>query len=126
MTTDPRLAPLIEALEQADAMVRRPADGTTRRRHRTGANYRRDFAATLLLLLPPDWCGHGDILDANNADIRDRDEALANIREAAIKTRAELARLRAIEEAARAVADESATDYGNRWDALRAALGSER
>jgi hypothetical protein len=57
-TTDPRLAPLAAALYAADAKLRRPADGTTRLRHRVGQYWFRDYAAAILAALPPDWCGH--------------------------------------------------------------------
>ena len=91
--TDPTAA-LAEALEQADAMLRRPADGSTRKRHRMGLYWHRDFAAVTVSLLPPDWCGHeaeiahlnGVILrqhDCDHSDCIDREERLRKIEEAA-------------------------------------------
>jgi hypothetical protein len=56
--TDPRLTALAAALIAADAKLRRPADGTTRLRHRVGQYWFRDYAAAILAALPPGWCGH--------------------------------------------------------------------
>ena len=114
MTTAPRIAVLAEALEQADAMLQRPVDGTTRKRHRKGAYYRRDCAALVVALLPPDWCGH---------------VAAEQATEQWDRLTAEIARLRKIEEAARAVCDWSEVSgvmhLAALRDALRAALEAD-
>ena len=72
--------------------------------------------ATLRAALPLDWCGHNEqiwdltkalddaestiatlngIIDLNNADIHDRDEALVMVRASVVKQREEIATLRA-------------------------------
>jgi hypothetical protein len=82
---DPRLAPLAAALYAADAKLRRPADGTTRLRHRVGQYWFRDYAAAILAALPPDWCGHEP----------DDARKIASLRDLTALQAATIARLRA-------------------------------
>jgi hypothetical protein len=121
---DPRIAPLAEALDAGGVGC-----ATTVCPDHTS----KDRAAAILAALPPDWCGHG--------------EYEAEMERLWALDCAELARLRAIEEAARAVDWESVQDAldvavhahaemevnKERWradenalDALRAALGEDR
>jgi hypothetical protein len=101
---DPRLAPLAAALIAADAKLRRPADGTTRLRHRVGQYWFRDYAAAILAALPPDWCGHADEIAYQKSVVESlhvgMDNALATI-----------ATLRAVEQAARDVWDTCPASY---------------
>ena len=105
-------AALAEALRVADATLRRPTDGTTRRRRRQGAYWWRDYALAILAALRPDWCGHeakpgrwafvwGDksIASHRESHLRELDEITAD-----------MARLRAIETAARSVTKEAYAD----------------
>jgi hypothetical protein len=108
MTTDPRIAALAEALRVWRRVF---VDAEDPDRWYT------DSAAALLAALPPDWCGH-DLRAIRNRAWQDGVNA-ANVDP-------DLARLRIIEEAARAVVADYPSDAWPVLNALRAALGSER
>lgn len=93
--TDPRIATLAEALHDWYAGKDAEFDGAQCRH--------REDAAAILAALPPDWCGHDGPLGPYY--------------------RKEIARLRRIEEAARALLDNHPLRC-ERADALRAALES--
>jgi len=66
------------------------------------------------------------IIDLNNADIHDRDEALVMVRASVVKQREEIATLRAALEGAVAELDDGTSErpMSRRWDTLRAALAT--
>jgi hypothetical protein len=103
--TDPRVAALAEAMEQ------------TAKAGQPWATYP-EWATAILAALPPDWCGHDP---EGEAAARQFVESIT----VDCGHEAEIARLRAIEEAARAFDDgkDDAPLY-QRWAALRAALGA--
>jgi hypothetical protein len=145
---DPRIAPLAAALQ----VVLYPGEDIDRDENLWIEQDTRRDAAAILAALPPDWCGHEAAhddawvtMDTQRAEIV---RLHAELRVAHLDdTRdAEIARLRAIEEAARAVDWESVQDALDvaiharaemevnkvRWradenatDALRAALGEK-
>jgi hypothetical protein len=81
-------------------------------------------AAAILAALPEGWCGH-DPFHRKRCHNYDPDAVIAHLHTEYDKAAAEIARLRAIEEAARAVC-EGVPDGLYRFDALRAALGEDR
>jgi hypothetical protein len=120
MSEDPRIAALAEALRSL------PVPATYEEwQARIDASYE-DDAAAILAALPPDWCGHHAASEAMRA--------LAEQTATIVQQEDEIARLRRIEEAARAIsnAGDPDDDFEGQYidylipatalDALRAAL----
>jgi len=105
--TDPRIAALAEALRDISGGLADPLDPGD---FLPGVVTAQEFAAAILAALPPDWCGHIGV-EAFDAKAfaavvvqRDRMTDLYG------QSKAEIARLRKIEEASRAL-DESGYLY---------------
>lgn len=100
--------------------------GTALDDHNGGSDYHCNIrcAAAILAALPPDWCGHDPTLYIQVADLTERLEAAES---QADRQAAEIARLRKIEEAARAVLETAQRVPWPEFWALHDALdGSER
>jgi hypothetical protein len=112
--TDPRIAALAEAIRTGywAQTPEPPPDWATLDNAEEWYASPNDMAAYILAALPPDWCGHTDMVSREAAlDIvrREGQRVATEVREVS----AEIARLRRIEEAARGllcwVDDESIT-----------------